>query len=50
MRKPKRRYDTRKQEPDRPKKKKPDPPKRQVMKKDLKRWDHMDWERYSDES
>ena len=48
LRKPKKKYETRKQEPDRPKKKK-NKSKRQVMKDDLKRWDNVDWEKYGDE-
>ena len=49
MRKQKKKYETRQQqEPDRPKKKKPKP-KRQAIKDDLKRWDDVDWEKYSDE-
>ena len=49
MKKPKKKYESRKQEPDRPKKKKPNNPKRQAIKDDLKRWDEVDWEKYSDE-
>lgn len=49
MKKPKKKYESRKQEPDRPKKKKPNKPKRQAIKDDLKRWDDVDWEKYSDE-
>ena len=49
MKKPKKKYESRKQEPDRPKKKKPNKPKRQAIKDDLKRWDEVDWEKYSDE-
>jgi hypothetical protein len=48
LRKPKKKYETRKQEPDRPKKK-TKKPKRQVIKDDLKRWDDVNWEKYSDE-
>jgi len=42
------RYEKHKPEPDRPKKKKKKP-KRQAIKDDLKRWDDVDWEKYSDE-
>jgi len=49
LKKPKKKYESRKQEPDRPKKKKPNKPKRQAIKDDLKRWDEVDWEKYSDE-
>ena len=47
-RKPKKKYETRKQEPDRPKKKKKNP-KRQAIKDDLKRWDDVNWEKYGDD-
>ena len=49
MKKPKKKYESRKQEPDRPKKKKPNKPKRQAIKDDLKRWDDVDWEKYGDD-
>lgn len=50
MRKQKKRYEKSKRNNDEPiSKKKIKRPKRQAIKYDLKRWDDVDWEKYSDE-